>query len=257
MADSTYLIFKCLNAECGKAIKLKRPAKSGVYPVICPHCKCEKKLRLKGLEELEESKTAAEDAGKTKAASASPDNSDRPTLELKEEYVTGKDQTFVCPHCNVYKGAFNTQKAGKRTVACPTCKGKFSFEVIAPPEGTKVLPDNFGEIQTSKGKLTLVRKGWLNKSYPLATGKNTIGRYDETLNSDIAIKNDPLMSRRSVEIDVVYGNNGYEFKITVLKSTNPVTLNGEQLKDGTAVGLNFGDLITMGKTQFRFEKEKK
>ena len=90
----------------------------------------------------------------------------------------------------------------------------------------------------------------------LSEGRNTIGRYDEDVNSDIAIKNDPSMSRRSVEIYVLHSMKGYEFKLTVLKATNPVLHNGHPIADGESVSLNFGDSIVMGKTKFRFDEAK-
>ena len=71
----------------------------------------------------------------------------------------------------------------------------------------------------------------------------------------IAIKNDSTVSRRSVKIEVNYTSSGNTFKLTVLKSTNPVLLNGNALAKGEAVSLNFGDIITMGKTRFRFDRD--
>ena len=65
------------------------------------------------------------------------------------------------------------------------------------------------------------------------------------------------MSRRSVQVEVVCTERGYTFRLTVLNATNPVLHNDRQLKPGESVSLNFGDSITMGKTRFRFEKEKK
>ena len=52
-----------------------------------------------------------------------------------------------------------------------------------------------------------------------------------------------------------YTSSGNTFKLTVLKSTNPVLLNGNALAKGEAVSLNFGDIITMGKTRFRFDRD--
>ncbi len=106
-----------------------------------------------------------------------------------------------------------------------------------------------------KGKLTLLRKGWVNKNYHLNEGKNVIGRHDESEMSDISIKNDSAMSRRSVEIEVRRTDKGYLFKLTVLKATNPVLHNNSPLMAGESVSLNFGDSIVIGKTKFRFDKD--
>lgn len=112
------------------------------------------------------------------------------------------------------------------------------------------------EINSTTGKLQLLRKGWLNRDFPLSVGKNVIGRYDEDAPTDIAIKDDSGMSRRSVEIEVFQTPRGYSFRLKVLKCTNPVLHNNKPLLEGEAVSLNFGDSIILGKTQFRFVKAK-
>jgi hypothetical protein len=89
----------------------------------------------------------------------------------------------------------------------------------------------------------------------LSDGKNVVGRYDESKNSDIAIKNDSAMSRRSIEIDVMHSDKGYAFKLTVLSATNPVLHNNNPLMPGESISLNFGDSIILGKTKFRFDKD--
>jgi hypothetical protein len=146
---------------------------------------------------------------------------------------------------------FVTDKPGHRTISCPACKGKCGLDVRKKTE-----PIDLSEhIQTLNGKLILLRKGWLNKDYHLSTGKNVIGRYDESKNSDIAIKNDPTMSRRSIEIDVMLSEKGKSFKLTVLNATNPVLHNNNPLLPGESISLNFGDSIILGKTKFRFDKD--
>lgn len=64
------------------------------------------------------------------------------------------------------------------------------------------------------------------------------------------------MSRRSIEILVQQSDKGYTFKLTVLNATNPVLHNNKPLMKGESVSLNFGDTILLGKTKFRFEKDK-
>jgi hypothetical protein len=146
---------------------------------------------------------------------------------------------------------FVTEKPGHRTISCPACKGKCGLSVRG-----KTLPIELtNTIQAIHGKLILLRKGWLNKDYRLFDGKNIVGRYDESKSSDIAIKNDPTMSRRSIEIDVIHSENGYSFKLTVLSATNPVLHNNNPLMPGESISLNFGDSITLGKTKFRFDKD--
>lgn len=246
MADSSISMFKCLNPECGQLIKLRRPAKSGVYPVTCPHCQTKKNLKIKGLDAFEGGNPGSP------SPNARPDNSERPTLALPREFIVGEECRFVCPHCGKQEIGFKTEKALKKELACPYCKGKIAVSVRAK---TDILETDVQGGSFIKGKLVLLRRGWLNKNYPLSAGSHTIGRYDEAEMSDIAIKNDRGMSRRSVKIDVVQSPKGYMFKLTVLKATNPVVHNGVPLSIGESVLLNFGDSIVLGETKFRFDKD--
>lgn len=246
MAENVYMAFKCLNPECGKAIHLPRPEKTGVYAITCPHCGVKKALKLMGCDSLP-TEPAPED--KTEA----PDNSGKEPLEMNDYFVVGQQYSFKCPHCQEMQISFSTNKPGKRTVNCPHCRGPIKFEVCQKTEKI-ILTDT---LQMYRGKLTLLRKGWLNKEFRLPAGKHVIGRYDEDEPSDISIKNDDSISRRSIVIDVEHTVKGYTFKLTVLKATNPVLHNDTPLLPGEAVSLNFGDSIVMGKTRFRFDKDTK
>ncbi len=242
MADNTILVFRCLNPECGKAIKLKRPAKSGVYPVTCPYCNIRKKLNLKGLDAF--AAPAAE------AGAGRPDNSSNKEIALSDDFIVGEMYKFMCPHCGTQEIGINSQKAGRKEFQCPACKGRISANVR---EKTKVLSLD-ETTPLIKGKLVLLRR-WTSKSYPLGPGSHTVGRHEEADMPDIAIKNDSTVSRRSIKIDVGLSARGYTFKLSVLKATNPVYHNEQRMEPGETVSLNFGDTIVLGKTKFRFDKD--
>lgn len=234
MDQPAYFGFNCLNPECGQKIKLSIPKKSGIYKVTCPHCGAQKQLRIKGLDEL----------------NAQQPESAQLAKDLGDDFYTDRTYNVECPHCKAEEIELKQDKAGTGTAECPHCKGKVTF-TFRPP----TLVNDSELVQPSKGKLVMLRKGWLNKSFPLQNGINTIGRFDEKLNSDVAIKGDPAMSRRSIEIDVEKKEKGFAFKLTVKNATNPVLHNNKPLRVGEAVSLNFGDSIILGKTKFRLEKE--
>lgn len=250
MADNTVLIFKCLNPDCGKPVKLRRPQKSGIYPVTCPHCKTQKKLNLKGLDSFQSANSTTPPSGNSSESTL--DNSNKPVITLKENFICDEVYKFQCPHCGKQELGINSHKPGHKEFACPLCKGKIAAEVRAK---TLVVEADGDSIMLTKGKLTLLRRGWLNKDYPLGLGSQTIGRFDSDQMSDISIKNDSSMSRRSIKIDVVQSPKGFIFKLTVLKATNPVLHNNVALSTGETVSLNFGDNIVLGKTRFRFDKD--
>jgi DNA-directed RNA polymerase subunit M/transcription elongation factor TFIIS len=235
------MAFNCLNPSCGKMIKLQRPTKSGAYKVTCPHCGVTKLIKLKGLD------TISENPQQSQAI----DNSNKPIIEIDEDFIVGNTYKIKCPHCNNMEFGFKTEKAGHRAIPCPSCKGKCGVDVRDKTQAVSISE----QLQLMKGKLILLNKGWFNKDYHLLEGKNIVGRYDEIMNSDIAIKNDPTISRRSIEIEVKRHEKGYFFKLTVLKATNPVLHNNNPLLNGESVSLNFGDTIILGKTKFRFDKD--
>lgn len=263
MADALTLIFKCLNPECGQMIKLARPAKSGVYAVTCPHCGLKKNLKIKGQDVMgaaadgASSDAASSAAGDTGAQSNAEqgaqtpptDNSGNEPVNLGEDFMVNTEYTVACPHCNKNITLGKSDKEGTKKFRCPRCQGPLTMFVRKPT----IVVEHTGVL--TRGKLVLLRRGWLNKDYPLSAGVHVIGRYDETEVSDIAIKNDNTVSRRSVKIEVTHTAKGNAFKLTVLKSTNPVLHNGSQLAKGESVSLNFGDTITMGKTRFRFDRD--
>lgn len=249
MSSNVFMAFKCLNPECGKTIQLARPEITNVYAVTCPHCGVKKALKLIGQDNFGKEQNHAAQAELKKPDVE--DNSAKQAILIEEDFVVGSQHKILCPHCKKQEIAFSSQKPGMRSINCPKCKGIIKFDVR--PLTEKIIITE--AIQKVKGKLVLLRKGWLNKEFKLKEGKQTIGRFDEDVPSDISVKNDSSMSRRSIMIDVIPSMKGYIFKLNVLKATNPVLINNNPLLPGEAVSLNFGDIILLGKTKFRFDKD--
>lgn len=253
--NNSILVFKCLNSDCGQMIKLPRPSKSGVYNVTCPHCKVQKKLKLKGLDAFPNApvQNANISAPQGNSQATVSNNSANPPIEIDRVFFVGESYKFECPHCHKQELGMNPQKDGHKEFACPLCHGKIALYVRRK---TNTIAPDFNSSPMIKGKLVLLRKGWLNKDYHLVEGKQIVGRFDENEVSDIAIKGDSSMSRQSIEIAVIKTSNGYKFKMTVLKAKNPVLLNNKPLTVGESLSLNFGDSITLGRTKFRFDQDK-
>ncbi|MBR5639653.1 MAG: FHA domain-containing protein [Muribaculaceae bacterium] len=102
---------------------------------------------------------------------------------------------------------------------------------------------------------TVVRR---TKTYRLLRGRTTVGRYDTDpeKRSDVMIRGDDEMSRRSVEINVVQkpGVHDYIYEFRLLRATNTVYVNGRPVDNGLTIQLNYGDTIRMGKTNITFVK---
>lgn len=295
--ENNSIVFRC--PDCGKAFRMKKPAKGGRYRIPCPNCGKEISVNIP---EPEPESQAAPDVCKQPTA-APTDNSAKEMITMPGDFLIGTKYEILCPHCNSVKMGYVPQEEGVKGFPCPKCHGKIAvkahdvepldgdyiserqytvtcphcdktFEHTAGPEGRDIFhcPECGGRIVLKvrkptqvinlsvsinpvKGKLQLLRKWGFNKNFPLPVGHHTIGRYDEDEQSDIAIKDDPSMSRRSVQIDVDQSERGYSFKLKVLKSTNPVLHNNQPLNNGDVISLNFGDSIILGKTQLRFVKD--
>ena len=86
-------------------------------------------------------------------------------------------------------------------------------------------------------------------------GKTIVGRYDEENQSDIAIKGDIMMSRRSIAISIEDEDGEFVFKLKVLRAANPVKVNDIQIKEGHTTYIENGDIILLGKSKFKFENQ--
>ena len=228
----------CKQEGCGKKFRILLPKKPGTYQVKCPegHINYIKFVPKEIRTEQDEKSTGGE--------------------SVQENIV-------VCPwECGTKFKFKVTSGDGVKNCNCPHCNGSIEINVkegkIVSVE-RKSTPYIHHSEQTSKGKLTLIRfKGIFNKlgskSYPLHLGENTIGRYDEDLRCDIEIHNDAYASRRSVVIEVLEKDNGFLYRMSVLKAANPVMHNNKPLTVGEVVYLNYGDSIQLGNTKFNFEK---
>ncbi len=116
---------------------------------------------------------------------------------------------------------------------------------------TVTIPHKVGNVI---GRLEIVPRGilgrWRSRCFTLHPGPNTIGRHDDSMPCDIEIFDDTSVSRRSVIIDVTVTPQGSLYKLTVVKSANPVLHNGRQVEVGETIYLNYGDCIQLGNTRF-------
>ncbi|MDE6317599.1 MAG: FHA domain-containing protein, partial [Muribaculaceae bacterium] len=182
-----------------------------------------------------------------------PNNSLQPPKETRGDFRKGYEAHISCAFGCGYVHTEYPPQIGKNIFICPRCKGRTTYEAR-----DKTIVISPKEYQGFRGKLIMVRQLWSNKEFKLYPGSNVVGRYDSDPrgNSDIAITDDPSMSRRSIDIRVEYDDlRGYVFELNVLRATNPVLVNHEPKMPGDSFALNFGDSIILGKTLFRFEKD--
>lgn len=172
---------------------------------------------------------------------------------------TRKTLAIKCKYCDKQFGIAVPAKSGTFKFVCPSCKREVAVRFATKSEKTKKVSNDGLHYN---GCLEVVRYGGMlggiaNTRFPLKVGTNVVGRADKESPSDINIKNDPAVSRRSIAIDVIPKENGYFFKMKVLSATNPVLHNDKPLAEGEVIYLNYGDGIKLGRTTLRFNKLRK
>lgn len=238
---------QCRNPQCGRVVQVKRPDKPGNYKLTCPGCGMKIPLVIPAT-------TVTAPQPPQPPQPPAPNNALQPPKEARGDFQHGEPARIPCAFNCGYIHEEIPAQLGQNIFLCPRCKGRTIYQA----RGKTVIIKSTGNYQAFRGKLTLLRRGWFNKEFRLNPGSNIVGRYDSSPdgNSDIAISDDPSMSRRSIDIRVEHSDiNGYMFQLRVLRATNPVLVNHEPLRTGESFSLNFGDSIILGKTQFRFDKD--
>lgn len=155
---------------------------------------------------------------------------------------------------------------GQHNVRCPKCQSvqTYTYTPASAPEPadtsthpvqqsvkTKPVQRN---VNLFRGCLVQQRGHFRSDRLFELAGKETIvGRKDTDAPCDVMV-DDATMSRRSVSIVAESKATGIHYKMTVLNATNAVMHNGKRLAVGMSDYLEFGDIIKMGKTTFKFEK---
>lgn len=230
--------------HCKNSFKVAAPDKAGVFVYQCPHC--QKKVTMQwDPEAWKKKKLSLQQAAQEQRQAG------------QQPQVVEPDVT--CPVCEA-KMRFKPDHEGLHVIVCPKCQTKLEVEVkegkVVKVEKQKTIKiSNVG--QPSRGCLELVRMmGLMKKRFPLKIGTNIIGRKDPDEPSDIEIEGDNAISRRSVSIEVSQSELGYQFKLKVLKATNPVKHQNNELAEGSITYLNYGDTIQLGRTKLTFKKDK-
>lgn len=137
----------------------------------------------------------------------------------------------------------------------PTTKPETTQVPPVPEASENVIAFEIPSRGPSDGELS-----WGNifrrKRHILTEGTTVIGRNDPETHSDLEF-DDGRMSRRSVSICVERkAEGGFTYKLTVLKSGNPVLVDNKTIPVGKSVMLEKRNTITMGRTVINFKEKK-
>lgn len=170
--------------------------------------------------------------------------------------------TVVCPNCRTRLSFKDIPGYQNMVIECPHCHFKAVASSYTPGSNSKSTNDDDGATclyggnvvpPTVKdlGQIRIVQSGQI---CPLKEGTNIIGRDAQSGTADIKVTKDPYMSRQHARIDVIdSGTQGMEYRLYEINSTNVIKLNGREISRGDIILLHFGDVMTMGKSDIRFE----
>lgn len=236
---STILNYTC--PKCHQKVAKEVDQESGIIDIICTNPECGYKFQGRVKKKAADSPVKEEEKKPL-------DNSSKDVLPLGKSIKVNETKDVVCPHCNQQTRIEAAETAGMKIVKCQICKGPIEIEFLKPTFGVDKVKFPY------RGKLQISKSIFFKKDIPLRVGVNVIGRTDKQTPSDIQL-DDQYVSRRSVEIEVEVGEKGgFFFRFRVVKSTNPVLVNSHRIEPGSEILLNYGDIITLGRTKLRFDK---
>lgn len=153
-----------------------------------------------------------------------------------------------------------------KMLICPICKYKAKVSLYQMGQAGKggqgasddatQLPGSLGQqVKVDTGQMRVLQTGQICE---LKMGCQVLGRLANSGTADMQIGNDNYkdgyMSRRHVQIDVVKTPLGVQHQLTEIGSKNIIQLNGKDIQRGEQLILNFGDKITLGKTELILEE---
>lgn len=168
---------------------------------------------------------------------------------------------LVCPNCKTRLSFPEIPGYQDKIVDCPICNFKAKANVYmsgAMGQGGQGGNDDAtqlpGAMMQQKNDMGQIRVVTTGQHCPLKMGANVIGRLAESGKADIQITHDMYMSRRHLQIDVVKTAYGIEHHLVEINSKNIIVLNGKPIQRGDILKLNFGDKLTLGKTDIYLEE---
>lgn len=168
---------------------------------------------------------------------------------------------LVCPNCRTRLSFPDVPGYKDKIVECPICHFKAKANVYqggsiakggqgSNNDSTQVS----GQMMQQKFDIGQIRVATTDQRCPLNIGSNVIGRIAQSGKADIQITHDPYMSRRHLQIDVVKTAHGIEHHLVEINSKNIIILNGTPIQRNDILNLQFGDKLTLGKTDIYLEE---
>ena len=229
---------------CGNSVKFYMPPKPGVLSFTCPTAGCGKQFSVQVTEAM---------LLQANPAAPKPQQPNPQPQQPKPQPQQPQPQPQ----------AQQTQTQPKQQVQ-PKAQQVQSQQAQAQQQKRSIKPTDSIENWMAEGKtggriakIVVTRTKMLfmkeRKEYDLKIGVNVIGRADAMSPSDIMIEDDMTVSRRSVSITVEASGGSYRYWFEVLKSTNPVLVNGKRHAVGESFVVEPGTKFVLGRTKLSLE----
>lgn len=222
---------------CGNSVKFYMPLKPGVLSFTCPTAGCGKQFRVQVTEAMLLQANPA--APKPQQPNPQPQQP-QPQPQAQQTQTQPKQQ--VQPKAQQVQSQQAQAQQQKRSIKPTDSIENWMAEGKAGGRIAKIV--------VTRTKMLFMKE---RKEYDLKIGVNVIGRADAMSPSDIMIEDDMTVSRRSVSITVEASGGSYRYWFEVLKSTNPVLVNGKRHAVGESFVVEPGTKFVLGRTKLSIE----
>lgn len=237
---------------CGNSVKFYMPLKPGVLSFTCPAAGCGKQFRV----QVTEAMLLQANPAATKPQQPKPQPQQPQPYQQQPQPQPQAQQPQAHPKQQVHTQAQQAQAQSQQQVQAQQAQAQQQKRSIKPTEGIEnwtaegKAGGRIAKVVVTRTKMIFMKE---RKEYDLKIGVNVIGRADAMSPSDIMIEDDMTVSRRSVSITVEASGGSYRYWFEVLKSTNPVLVNGKRHAVGESFVVEPGTKFVLGRTKLSIE----
>lgn len=237
---------------CGNSVKFYMPLKPGVLSFTCPAAGCGKQFRV----QVTEAMLLQANPAATKPQQPKPQPQQPQPYQQQPQPQPQAQQPQAHPKQQVHTQAQQAQAQPQQQVQPQQAQAQQQKRSIKPTDSIEnwtaegKAGGRIAKVVVTRTKMIFMKE---HKEYDLKVGVNIIGRADAMSPSDIMIEDDMTVSRRSVSITVEASGGSYRYWFEVLKSTNPVLVNGKRHAVGESFVVEPGTKFVLGRTKLSIE----
>ena len=237
---------------CGNSVKFYMPLKPGVLSFTCPAAGCGKQFRV----QVTEAMLLQANSAATKPQQPNPQPQQSQPHQPQPQTQSLSQQPQAQPKQQSQPKVQQAQAQPQQQVQAQQAQAQQQKRSIKPTDSIEnwtaegKAGGRIAKIVVTRTKMLFMKE---RKEYDLKIGVNVIGRADAMSPSDIMIEDDMTVSRRSVSITVEASGGSYRYWFEVLKSTNPVLVNGKCHAVGESFVVEPGTKFVLGRTKLSIE----